>query len=246
MDLSIVIPTWNEARKIAKDVQEAAAFLKQQGLAGEIIVSDDGSSDETVSVARAAGERVSCEVRALEGSHDGKGAAVRRGMLEAKGRRIMFADSGSTVPYDNALRGIVLMDEGADVAMGNRFSDGRQYREERSWLRRVVSRLAIGTFRVVLGIPGWVTDTQCGFKLFDGRVGRELFSMQRSARFIFDVEILLLGLGMGIKIDQFPVDWRPDSDSRLRVGRALFHAGLEFRHVLSARSRAARWARQSM
>jgi dolichyl-phosphate beta-glucosyltransferase len=109
-ELSIVIPAYNEAHKIARDIAAVGAFLSEQGLVGEIIVSDDGSSDDTAGVARACNvpESVTLKVLSQE-KNRGKGAAVRAGIVASSGLFVMFADSGVCIPYEQAMRGLELL-----------------------------------------------------------------------------------------------------------------------------------------
>ncbi|MHC4700304.1 MAG: glycosyltransferase, partial [Planctomycetota bacterium] len=122
MDFSIVIPAYEEARKIAKDVESAAAFLARNDFSGEVIVVDDGSRDDTAEVAEntEVSPDVKLQVIRYE-KHRGKGYAVRKGMEHTSGEYAMFADSGSCVPYDDCLEGLDLLKYGTcDIAHGSR------------------------------------------------------------------------------------------------------------------------------
>src|SRR5512140_3158977 len=122
MELSIIIPTYDEARKIRRDVTAAAEFLATGAGGGEIIVSDDGSQDDTPNIARAAPVPPGIALRVLcSAKHRGKGFALRSGIGESRGTFVMFADSGLTTPYDNALRGLALISSGrCELAHGSR------------------------------------------------------------------------------------------------------------------------------
>jgi len=220
--LTIVIPAFEEGKKIARDVQAAAEFLVSQNIAGEVIVADDGSSDETAAHARQAAIPTAVHRAVIRSdTHRGKGSAVRNGVLASQGEYVMFADSGLTIPYDNALTGLRLLQEGsADLAHGSRELPGSIIRKDRDWDRKIISR----AFRVLMGawmhLPRSLTDTQCGFKIYRGDVARKLYAECASDGFMFDIEIILLALRHGYRIAEFPVEWTCDRDSRLGIRRS--------------------------
>jgi dolichyl-phosphate beta-glucosyltransferase len=221
MDLSIVIPAYNEATKIRRDVESAAAFLVKEGLKGEIIVVDDGSADGTWDEAVAAQVPPEVEKRVIHlEPRRGKGRAVRTGMTAARGRFAMFADTGMCIPFDNALRGIELIRSGqCEVAHGSRKLPESVIERPQGLYRRLVSRLFRGLAHLFMGVPWEMTDTQCGFKIYRGDVGRQLYGECISDGFTFDVETLLRARRHGYRVREFPVQWRCDWDSRLRPAR---------------------------
>jgi len=214
-DLSIVIPAWNEAGKIGRDVRAATDFLRAQHLRGEIIVVDDGSTDGTAEEAEKPEIPPEVTRRVIRVSrHRGKGFAVRIGICRSLGRFVLFADSGLCIPFETALAGLELLQTGlCDIAHGSRhLPESRIVRPHRlhrrifSWaFRRVVLPL--------LGIHG-LTDTQCGFKIYRGGPARMLYARCRSNGFEFDIEVILRALHAGLRICEFPVEWRSDRDSR--------------------------------
>lgn len=224
MDLSIVIPALNEGGKIEADVRAAADFLDGESLRGEVLVVDDGSDDDTAEVARDAPVPTGVERRVVSyHPHRGKGYAVRAGMVQTRGRIIMFADSGLCVPFENALRGMALIGAGeCEVAHGSRKLSASLVAEPQPLFRRALSRAFRTAVKTTMGIPREMTDTQCGFKLYRGDPGRELFAACRSVGFAFDIEVLLRARQRGLKVKEFPVEWRCDVDSRLRPGRNAF------------------------
>jgi len=219
IDLSIVIPAFEERRKIHHDLEAAAQFLRSQDLAGEIIVVDDGSSDGTAQVAEQAAAESdvpACVIRCP--ANRGKGHAVRTGILQSQGRYVMFADAGTCVPYENALRGLELLRSGrCEVANGSRRIDGCQIDRQQSPIRRLCSKTFRRLVRTFLGVPHELTDTQCGFKIYRGDVARELYALSTIDGFTFDVEIILLARQRGYRICEFPVDWTRDCDSRISL-----------------------------
>jgi len=221
MDLSIVIPAFNEGLKVARDVAAAATFLVGAKLSGEILVVDDGSSDHTAEAAEVIPVPSGVERRVIRlPRNQGKGAAVKAGVLASRGDYVMFADSGVCVPFENALVGLEMLRRGeCDLAHGSRKMATSVIKVRQRWHRRVMSRLFRWAAGMAVGVPADLTDTQCGFKIYRGDVARELFADCQSAGFLFDVEILLRGLKHGYRVKEFPVEWRCDLDSRLKPAR---------------------------
>lgn len=217
MDLSIIIPAYNEAKKIPSDIRSATEFLEVEPLSGEIIVVDDGSYDETGATAKATGERPDIPLHVFSYTPNrGKGFAVRTGMAHSSGQLIMFADSGVCVPFSYALRGMELILSGeCHLAHGSRKLPGSVIHHRRPLYRRIVSDLFVRVLHAVVGIPGHLTDTQCGFKLYHGEIGRELYSACTTDGFMFEIELILMAEERGYVIREFPVEWSPDPDTRI-------------------------------
>ena len=242
MDLSIVIPAFEESKKIARDVKAATAFLEANGLVGEIIVVDDGSVDDTAAAARrvTVPADIRYEVIRYE-PHRGKGCAVRTGMNATTGRYIMFADCGLCIPYGNVLQGLkMLKKDTCDIAHGSRRLIESDILQDQPWHRRVFSRMFKATVRTLLGVPRQLTDTQCGFKIYKGDVGRELYGACTTDGFMFDVEVILRAARKGKRIREFPVEWACDPDSRLSVTRTPWPVLAELRALRRTMKRARR------
>lgn len=222
MQLSIVIPTYNESTKIARDISAAADFLQHAALRGEIIVVDDGSEDHTADFAERVVLPNAIVLRVLRNpQHRGKGFAVRTGMLQACGDYVMFADSGLPVPYENALRGLALLQNGTcDLAHASRRLPESRIHRPQPWQRRWFSALFRWVIVYFLKVPSRLTDTQCGFKIYRGEVARALFGKCFTAGFMFDIEIIMRALQHDYRIAEFPVEWTCDPDSRLSVTRS--------------------------
>jgi len=232
LDLSIVIPAYNEAHKIARDIEAAGRFLIEQGLRGEIIVADDGSADGTADTAQAAATPAGVVLRVLRLKHRGKGWAVRQGMMATRGQYAMFADSGLCVPFEDALPALQLLREGrCDLATGSRKLPQSVIEQPQSLGRRILSWLFRRTVLWFLGLPRDLTDTQCGFKVYRGDVARELFGQSKIDGFLFDLEILLRARRAGYVAREFPVHWACDRDSRLRPARLALRVFRELREV---------------
>jgi len=224
MDLSIVIPALDESKKIGRDIEASAAFLESHRLAGEIIVVDDGSKDNTAETAKnaladpPAGTEVKVEHYTL---HRGKGYAIRTGIKKTSGEYVMFADSGCCVPYEDVLRGLQLLKSGAcDIAHGSRKMSGCHIEKTQSLYRRICSKMFHWFVIHYMKVPSEFTDTQCGFKIYKGDVARHLYGECIIDGFMFDVEIILRAQKEGYHIKEFPIDWRCDRDSRLSPTRS--------------------------
>ncbi len=223
MDLSIVIPTYEESHKIARDIEAASEFLRENKLTGQIIIVDDGSKDNTAEAARSVTVPENIELKAIRyRPHKGKGHAVRKGIEQSKGEFVMFADSGNCVPYNDVLIGMELIKSGAcDIAHGSRKMQGCHIEKAQSLYRRICSRLFHWYVVHILKAPRELTDTQCGFKIYRGDAARHLYSECITEGFVFDIEIIMRAMKEGYKIKEFPIDWTCDPDSRLSPTRSI-------------------------
>jgi dolichyl-phosphate beta-glucosyltransferase len=229
MDLSIIIPAYEESKKIARDISEAAGFLEAHKFTGQIIVVDDGSRDNTAAVAKK-----SFKLKNLSSkfpnvqlniihykTHRGKGYAVRTGIKQSKGEYVMFADSGSCVPYEDTLRGLqMLKNDTCDIAHGSRKMRGCHIEKTQSLYRRICSKMFHWFVIHDMKIPAEFTDTQCGFKMYKGDVARHLYGEAITDGFTFDIEIIMRAQIEGYRIKEFPIDWTCDRDSRLSPTRS--------------------------
>jgi len=233
MDLSIVIPALNEERKIAPDITTAAFFFGETGLKGEVIVVDDGSTDHTFHNALTAmvPDAVPRRVIRLD-RNAGKGAAVKAGVRETTGDVVLCADSGSCIPYEDALPAYARIRAGEiDIALASRTHPESVICRNRPLSRRIFSRLFRRSARLIAGLPKEFGDSQCGFKLYRGDLARKLFAGLETPGFAFEIEILLKAKQRGLRIEEFPIHWSCDLDSRLRPSRQPLTVWKELRRV---------------
>jgi dolichyl-phosphate beta-glucosyltransferase len=218
VQLSVVIPAFNEAERLPRTLARLAAHLKGGGRSHEILVVDDGSTDETAARAR---EHADVAVVSNEGNR-GKGYSVRRGMLLARGERRLMTDADLSTPIEELPRFLARMDEGADVVIASRAVPGARIEVHQPWYRENAGRLFNLGVRLLL-LPG-IHDTQCGFKLFTAAAARVAFSESRLDGFSFDVEALYVARRRGFRVAELPVTWRNDAASRvgLRQGVRAF------------------------
>ena len=214
--LSVVIPAYNEEKKIGTDLAAALDYFRGQPYTFELIAVDDGSADRTPEVLTEWENRERPHVRAIcYRPNRGKGYAVRTGMLAARGEVRMFADAGLCVPFSDTVKGLQAIRQGSQVAIGSRKLAASRVVQAQASYRQWGSRLFGGIVRQLMGLGG-IQDTQCGFKFYTAQAAQELFGASRIEGFMFDAEILILARRRGMKIAEFPVEWRADPDSRYR------------------------------
>jgi len=222
VELSIVIPAYNESRKIKNDVFAADRFIHDNFRTGQIIVVDDGSDDATSEIVSSLKEEIRTELIAIRlDKNNGKGAAIKEGVKVSTGEFILYADAGLTVPFKDALTGIELISVNkCDIANGSRKLAESNIVKKQDLDRRIISQIFGKLVKLFFHIPKRITDTQCGFKIYNGQVARELFPLLKINGFLFEIEFILLALKKGYRILDFPVTWNCDRDSRLSVKKS--------------------------
>jgi dolichyl-phosphate beta-glucosyltransferase len=222
VELSVVIPAYNEAHRLPPFLAAVRNHLQSRYQDRyEAIVVDDGSSD---SLADALSQVVAewPNFRSLQHAlNQGKGAAVRTGVLAAKGRLVLFADADGATPIDEERRLAEAIHAGADVAVGSRLAAASDVRRLRRWSRGLAGRLFAVVVRRLLRLS--VRDTQCGFKMFRAEAAQRLFSMAREPRYLFDVEVLALASRLGYRIAEVPINWQEIPGGHLSLARELPH-----------------------
>jgi dolichyl-phosphate beta-glucosyltransferase len=214
--ISVVVPAYDEERRIERMLLEALAYFRQRRLAAEILVIDDGSRDHTSGVVgRLARDWPELRLIRLAQNH-GKGYAVRTGVVNATGDCVLLADADGATPIAELERLEQSLQGGNDVAVGSRaVPPDAGVHVQRRWYRHVMGR----TFHrlvEILAVKG-VHDTQCGFKLFRGAVAHDLFSRMRMSGFSFDVEVLLMAQRRGYRIAEVPINWMHQPGSKVSV-----------------------------
>ncbi len=211
--LSVVIPAFNEARRLPATLARVHAFLDARGGPYQVLVVDDGSSDGTAEVARAGPGAVEV-LRHAE--NRGKGHAVRAGMLFARGERRLMTDADLSTPIEDLARLEAEIERGFDVAIGSRAVAGAQIEVHQPLYRELMGRLFNRLVQLLL-LPG-LHDTQCGFKLWRADAAAAAFAACRLDGFSFDVEALYVARLRGLRIAELPVTWRNDAATRVGLG----------------------------
>jgi dolichyl-phosphate beta-glucosyltransferase len=211
VQLSVVIPAFNEAERLPPTLERVLAYLRGCGRSYEVVLVDDGSRDQTVARARELGG-AALTVLANEVNR-GKGYSVRRGMLAARGERRLMTDADLSTPIEDLEPLWGRLDDGYDVAIGSRALPESNVEIHQPWYRENMGRIFNALVRV-LAVPG-LKDTQCGFKLFSAAAAEAAFSRAQLDGFSFDVEALFLARRLGFRIAEVPVTWRNDAASRV-------------------------------
>jgi dolichyl-phosphate beta-glucosyltransferase len=212
MHVSIVIPAYNEERRLPSTLQAWRVFFAEQPYDAEMIVVDDGSRDSTSMVARDAGATVE-----TLNPNQGKGGAVRTGVLAANGTFIGYADADLNIDPSHLTTALRHLDQGADVVVGMRSL--AEYGTAEGPVRILAGGLVQVTRRVLV-LPT-VRDTQCGFKIFRRDLARSIFGMTRVRSFAFDIEVLFLARKFGARIVEMPVSTTFRGESTFNVRKHL-------------------------
>jgi len=216
IELSIIVPSYNEELRLPASLGRIAAYVAASGRPTEVLVVDDGSKDRTVAVATAFADRIP-NLRVLKnGENRGKGYSVRHGMLEARGKTVLFTDADLSAPIAEADKLLAAMDR-YDVAIGSRAMDRSLIKVHESAFREFAGIVFNKIVRIVLRLP--FVDTQCGFKAFDRERCRIIFEQQRIERFGFDPELLYLARRHGLKAVEIPVLWSHSPATKINMMR---------------------------
>ena len=215
VDLSVVVPAYNESARLQPTLVTVRDYLSHADLSWELIVVDDGSTDDTPDIVKRAGD-LSDRIRLLQlPQNRGKGCAVRSGVLDSQGRLVLLTDADLSTPIDELERLRAAL-PGRVAAIGSRALARSRIEVHQGHVREALGRLG-NTFIRLLAVPH-VVDTQCGFKLFDGARARRLFSLAHVDGWAFDVEILHLCHRFGWPVVEVPVRWAHADGSTIRPG----------------------------
>ena len=211
--LSIVIPAYNEERRIPGTLEATIAYLQTRPYTSELIVVSDGSLDGTRQVAESF-QAAFPGLRVIEYQPNrGKGYAVKTGMLAARGERVLFMDADYAVPIRYVEDAFRVLDSGFDVAIGSRGTKGARMTKRQTPLREFASRLYTAVQNRWIKVD--FVDTQCGFKMYTRAAAQLLFGQQKLASVIFDGELLFLAQRAKLKVGEFGVEWEHQPDSRI-------------------------------
>lgn len=210
--LSLVIPARNEAKRLPKTLEQIEAFLAAQPYTSELIIVENGSTDQTAAIAQDFADQ-SNRTRVLIEKFPGKGQAVRKGMLAASGTYRFMADADLSMPINEISRFLAGNLQGYDIIIGSREAEGAIRYNEPEY--RHIGGRAINLMIRMLALPG-LQDTQCGFKLFKGTIANDLFSQQTIGGWSFDIEILYIARIKGYSVYELPIPWYFEPDSKVQ------------------------------
>ncbi|MBI2589806.1 glycosyltransferase family 2 protein [Candidatus Berkelbacteria bacterium] len=216
-ELSIVIPAYNEALRLPDTLKKIADYIGKQSWQTEVLVVEDGSQDETPQIVAQLIADYPLPLRLLTLSdNQGKGAAVRRGILAVKGDFLLLTDADNATPIEELGR-LWPHRQTAEIIVGSRYLMASRIKRKQPWPRRILSRIGNLLIRAATGLK--LSDTQNGFKLFERQAAHDIFKRATIDRWGFDIEILTIASVHGYRILEVPVSWYDAAGSKLRAGR---------------------------
>jgi dolichyl-phosphate beta-glucosyltransferase len=213
--ISVIIPAYNEGRRIAPTVRDIVAFLGNNGYAYEVIVVDDGSTDSTYDVVRHIQREVPQLALVRHPVNLGKGCAVKSGFLAARGEFVFFTDADHSTPIEELPKFMARAHEGCDIVIASRALSDSIIVIPQDWHRRQMG--CVFNWLVRAFVIGGIHDTQCGFKCFRRERCAGIFTVQRLRGFSFDVELLFIARTLGLTIAELPVTWRNSAETRVHT-----------------------------
>ncbi len=209
--ISIIIPVYNEEKRITSAIEKITAYFKKHDYWHEIILVDDGSTDKTIQKSKDTKE----DIQILQNKQNtGKGYSVKQGMLHAKGDYLLFTDADMSTPIEELDKFIQIIDTGFDIVIGSRAVHGADIKKRQPLYRELIGKTFNKIVRLIT-VRG-IKDTQCGFKLFKKNCVKEIFGKQTIERFCFDVEVLHIAKKKGYKIKEVPVIWINDNRTTVK------------------------------
>lgn len=218
MFLSVIIPAYNEEKRISKILDAAYKYFQSKDFDYEIIIVDDGSKDQTVKVAQNYKDKFKNLKILSFVKNSGKGAAVRSGMLEGKGDFLLFADADNSTPIEQ-FDLLFKYFPNFDIIIGSRALKTSQLEKKQNFFKILLGRMGNFLIRKVFKIN--IKDTQCGFKFFSRDAAKKIFSKQIVNGWGFDIEILVIASKLGFKIKEVGIKWLNDLDSKVSWGSYL-------------------------
>jgi dolichyl-phosphate beta-glucosyltransferase len=239
MWFSVVIPAYNEEKRIQETLFEADRYLSRQKYAYEIIVVDDGSTDKTFEIVENLKSRIKNLIILKNKNNQGKGSAVRQGMLAAKGAYRLFADADNSTPIIE-LEKLLPFAEKYDIIIGSRGMKGADIISSQPWPRKFLGNCYGLAVKIFAGLGGFY-DTQCGFKIFSAKSADDIFSKCKINGWSFDVEALIMAKKLGYSVKEVPIIWsnRPGTKVRIKgMAEAIFDLFEIRRHAAGIENKA--------
>lgn len=216
MHFSIIIPAYNEEERLKESLDKIHSYLNAKFFKYEVIVVNDGSTDNTKQSALSSSLYQTGKLKLLTNSQNkGKGFSVKKGILESKGNFVLFSDADLSTPIEEVEKLFKYVNSGYDIAIGSRSIKGADIRVHQPVYRELMGRFFNLIVKTV-ALKG-IVDTQCGFKLFKSEVAKEIASRMQINGFSFDVEMLYLGKKIGYSVKEVPIVWINSPASRVEV-----------------------------
>lgn len=230
--VSIIVPAYQESERVGDSIHKILDYIKRENINAELIVIDDGSSDETTQVAKKhCAEFPELQTKVIRyDKNRGKGFAVKTGLIEAQGDVALFSDADLSTPIEEMTKLVKPIQDGEyDLTFGSRALDRSLIGTRQPWRREQGGKVFNVVVRVLTGMPFW--DTQCGFKAFNMEKFRPLLDVMQIDRFGFDVEFLYVAHLRGLRLKEIPVRWNDDIRTKVSVLRDSLRMFNEVRQI---------------
>jgi dolichyl-phosphate beta-glucosyltransferase len=220
MKLSVIIPAYNEEKRLPNTLRLVDEYLKRQKYEYEIIVVNDGSKDKTAQIVQDLKLQITNLKLIDRKENKGKGYSVKEGMLKAQGEYRLFMDADNSTSIDQIEKMWPWFEKEYDIVIGSRDIKGAILDPPQPFFRRFVGKIFRWASNIICGTWG-ILDTQCGFKCFTKKAAETIFPRTKIERFAFDVEILVIAKILGLKVKEIPVYWRNDPNSKVKLKSAI-------------------------
>ena len=231
-NISIIIPAFNEEERIGPTIENCIKYMNDSTYTFELIIVDDGSTDNTVSLIRSLALRFPQISLLIQATNQGKGAAVKRGMLEATGEIRVFMDADESTPIAELKKLLTpIIHYGADISIGSRYLPTSEVTIPQPWVRRIWSRFANRIVQRIL-LPG-IVDPNCGFKAYTADAAEKIFSRCEITQWSFDLEVLGFARTFDLNIAEVPVKWLNDERSKGKIS----HVPTEIKNLFKIKRR---------
>lgn len=217
LHLSIVIPVYNEEKRLGPTLDKIKAYLEKQAWPREIVLVDDGSRDGGIALARQQLEGRE-EYRVISyGSNRGKGYALKQGMIASRGEYVLFTDADLSTPIEELDKMWQWFEQGFDIVQGSRKMPGASVERHQPWLRENMGKVFTALSNIIANVN--VRDVTCGFKAYRGEVARDLYTRQHLYDWSFDAEIIYLARRAGYRLKEVPVRWLDERGTKVNLVR---------------------------
>lgn len=234
-EVSIVLPVFNEAAVLEQNLLALVGHMESLGRSFEVLCVDDGSADESRAILSRLAQADERILPSELGTNQGKGAAVRAGMLRATGERVLFMDADLSTPLEEVHGFLGALDSGYDVVIGNRRAPGSKITRHQPWIRETLGK-GFTTLTNLLLAPG-VHDFTCGFKAFKGEASRQIFERSTLNGWAFDAELVVIAQEQDLKLAQVPVAWHDEDGTKVRILGAVLRSLCDLATIASRRIR---------